>query len=672
MSNETASTGRYGAHPDDWRALVALGLTDDLLPVVSDPNATIAPGSKLSTLGKVPSKYLESGQVIGIPDWTRKRATAEQVENWASVPGYGICVQTRKVRAVDIDIADLESSEAAHNLIRQLGLDLPVRRRADSGKRLLVFRTPDGVQLLKRTLKTATGIIELLGDGQQFVAAGTHPSGARYEWPGGIPTEIPELSLSEVDRLWAMLEVTVGVAPSTTASAPRSQALDTAISTDPIVQHLEAAGLVLARERDGRIHITCPFADEHTSPSSISATTYFPAHTGGYERGHFKCLHAHCQSRSQAAFREALGMRDNETVEFESLLDEVSEDEQPRARFQVQAAGEYINGPEPTWIIDGVLPEGELAVIYGASGSGKSFLALDMLAAISRAEHSPDTKWCGEHKITKPGKCIYIAAEGAKGLRKRIRAYAQHHRIHVQSLGIGVIPDAPDFTSAKDVGLVLDAIRAYDPHPVVILIDTLAAAMLGMNENSGEDVGKFMRGCNALHRATGALVLIVHHSGKDGSKGSRGWSGLRAALECEIAVIRDGADRTVVTGKMRDEDDATPPIRFHLTSVELAVDDDGSAITSCVCVFHTNEEPVPPPEDPDPDELIASELAKDCEIHRLLESTPWEGVHVAELAQRVGAYLGPDGVLKAQRAILAAVKSNRLLQDTQGMILDTS
>jgi len=54
--------------------------------------------------------------------------------------------------------------------------------------------------------------------------------------------------------------------------------------------------------------------------------------------------------------------------------------------------------------------------------------------------------------------------------------------------------------------------------------------MSGGDENSGKDMGRVIAHCKAFHKATGALVLLIHHSGKDDTKGARGWSGTRGAF----------------------------------------------------------------------------------------------------------------------------------------------
>jgi hypothetical protein len=240
-------------------------------------------------------------------------------------------------------------------------------------------------------------------------------------------------------------------------------------------------------------------------------------------------------------------------------------------RFAVLKPSEFHSVASPGWFIKGVLPVADLAVFYGASGSGKSFFTFDMVCAVARGE-----PW--RTRRVKQARVVYIVAEGSGGFRNRIKAYATRHDIPEDSLGI--IPAAPNFLDKKDVRDVIAAVQAFGTCSIVV-VDTWAQVTPGANENSGEDMGKALSHCRALSKATGAMVVLVHHSGKDAAKGARGWSGLRAAADCELEVVRDGDSRVATITKLKDGDDS-PAFGFKLVSVPVGVDEDGDAVTSCV------------------------------------------------------------------------------------------
>lgn len=272
--------------------------------------------------------------------------------------------------------------------------------------------------------------------------------------------------------------------------------------------------------------------------------------------------------------------------EFEELppLPEVTAESEvttdKKARFRVIPAEEFAVGPPLAWIIKGVLPRAEVGVIFGEPGAGKSFLALDVAAAIAQG-----TDW--QSLKTTPGRTVYICAEGAGGFRKRMNAYAMKHGVPLTKLP-GVVADAPNLLEVEHV-LDLTKEIVTQGKADLIVVDTLSAATPGGDENSGEDMGKMLQHCKAMHRATGALVLLIHHTGKDATKGARGHSSLKGAADVMIEVTRNGDYRLATIYKMKDGEEGAS-WNFKLRPVVLGMDEDGDDITSCVI------EMVEPPE----------------------------------------------------------------------------
>lgn len=167
MLGSTNTEDQYGASQDAWASFVQLGLTRDLLPVVSDPTVTISPDSKMGDVGKTPSVINFRGHAAGFPKWTKHRATERDIAKWSLETRYGICIQTGRepgtMCAIDIDIPDPVKAREIKALIEQVlpGAFFPERCRDGTGKTLLAFLY-DGL-LTKRVIKVAGGIIEFLG-----------------------------------------------------------------------------------------------------------------------------------------------------------------------------------------------------------------------------------------------------------------------------------------------------------------------------------------------------------------------------------------------------------------------------------------------------------------------------------------------------------------------------
>lgn len=138
----------------------------------------------------------------------------------------------------------------------------------------------------------------------------------------------------------------------------------------------------------------------------------------------------------------------------------------------------------------------------------------------------------------------------------------------------------------QDVADLAAAVSSFADDAPVIVIDTLAQAAPGLDENSGKDMSILISAAKTLQRKTGGLVLLVHHTGKDATRGLRGHSSLFAALDIAIEVTRDGSRRTWSLAKSKDSTDDVSHA-FALESVSLGVDEDGEPVTSCVAVPDT-------------------------------------------------------------------------------------
>lgn len=303
----------WGATPEEWIHFdLVCGLTDDLLPVVSNPHAVISAQSALKQAGKVPSQYNAAHEIVGLTQWTRRRSTPHDVAHWRAEPDYGLCLQTRRIRAIDIDIEDAEVvADLLAAIEMQVGL-LPCRTRANSRKCLLIFDYPEPMG--KRVIRTAHGLIEILADGNHFVACGTHLSGSRYHW-ATLPFSIPRLDAAHWSTLWDLLCTWAIATPtiarvSTDGVTSTPDEIRTALAHDPVAVYLHDQHLVLGTSASGRLYIACPWAAEHSTASDVTATAYFVAGTNGHGHGAFDCRHASHVGKTRFDFQQAIGYTD--------------------------------------------------------------------------------------------------------------------------------------------------------------------------------------------------------------------------------------------------------------------------------------------------------------------------------------------------------------------------
>jgi hypothetical protein len=225
------------------------------------------------------------------------------------------------------------------------------------------------------------------------------------------------------------------------------------------------------------------------------------------------------------------------------------------------------------FLVDKYLQPSAMTVVYGASGSGKTFFVLNLALHIALGR-----SW-NERNVMQ-GLVIYVAAEGGWGIKKRIKAFKDYHKVNDGPFVL--VPCPINLLDPKtDVKELLEIVKTYEAKfglkSSMIVIDTLARAMSGGNENSSEDMGAFVENIGSLQNATGAHLLVIHHSGKDVAKGARGHSSLKAATDTEIEIHNLTAKMT----KQRDADLA-PAIGFKLEQIVIGHQPNGQPVYSCV------------------------------------------------------------------------------------------
>lgn len=246
----------------------------------------------------------------------------------------------------------------------------------------------------------------------------------------------------------------------------------------------------------------------------------------------------------------------------------------PAQRFRLLGSEELRGLPPLAWWVRGVLPAQGLASIYGPSASGKSFLALDLTAT-----GADGGAWFGYR--VKPRPVVYCALEGEAGFRLRVAAW-EHANGRTLPAGLRLVLQPFKLTEPQDVTDLAAAVLTAGRGAVVVL-DTLNRAAPEADENASSDMGCILEAAKHLQRLTDGLVVLVHHTGKDATKGLRGHSSLFAALDAAVEVTREGERREWKVAKAKDgQDGAGHP--FALDVVDLGTDDEGEAVTSCVVV----------------------------------------------------------------------------------------
>lgn len=226
------------------------------------------------------------------------------------------------------------------------------------------------------------------------------------------------------------------------------------------------------------------------------------------------------------------------------------------------------------WLVKHVLPAEAVGMMFGGSGTFKSFIALD--AALHVAHGLP---WMGRRTLKGP--VLYIAAEGGAGLWSRVDAWHRARNLRYSDANFFVVPAAVNL--GADAWRVVDAAQVASHTPVLVVVDTLSQTYPG-EENSAQEMAAYLRELGTRFRDLWRCsVLLIHHSGHAATERPRGSSAIRSNIDYMLGVFRDEKEMlaTVSCAKQKDGD-AFADATFEMRVLSLGTDEDGDRITSLV------------------------------------------------------------------------------------------
>lgn len=256
-----------------------------------------------------------------------------------------------------------------------------------------------------------------------------------------------------------------------------------------------------------------------------------------------------------------------------------------RQRMQVLWPTDAVEITPIPQLVGGILAKGGFALGYGESGTGKSTLGMDLGMHVASGK-----PWRG--RPVSRGLVLHLAGEGLHGLRLRLAA-AIREDIGSAAMPYAIVSGALNLASAEGVVDLLSTVRTAESEAgekaALVIVDTLARCAT-VDENDGAEVGRVIGACDQIREATGAAVLLIHHSGKDATRGARGHSSLRAAVDTELLVEGRCNPRTLTVTKQRDLPTAEP-MSFDLVPIKVATDLETFEDTTACVVRHSDQAP---------------------------------------------------------------------------------
>jgi hypothetical protein len=648
-----------------------------LVPIVP-PLAELSPTSSMAKRpacrGKAVGICGPSGKFYGF-NWHQHETTEDDLARWYAM-GAGVgCKTGQGLVAIDVDTLDRDLSALAYAAALEILGHAP-RRVGRAPKVLLPYRVSETTGYRRVSFAAPAGkteMVEMLGEGRQFVMGGIHPGTMEpYRWPDGVPA-YSDLTLVSHAQIDAFFERLVAIMPEAQTQGSSKANVDRAL--------IDQASLTAPLHHITKVLAAIP-NDESNRDQWINVGT---------------ALRAALPDDPEEAFALwwEFSLRHNPDKDYEAVVSEwnrlpqppwelgapylyglaskaTGENQMPAERyFQPVAEGDVDTSGFPetaprrekaplvltrfadaAWtaltdrsrpLIKGLLDQSAMSVLYGDSNTGKTFIAMSMAYAISRG-----LPW-GGLKTTEMV-VVYVVAEGSRGAKRRVAALA---RKHGDSAKFFLLMAPVDLLRPNgDLNEIVALVRSLGVPVGLIIIDTLSRAMAGGNENDSVDMGMLVKHLDALREATHAHVMVVHHTGKEKSKGARGHSLLRAATDTEIEVEAG----QLAVSKQRDLDKSYASA-FELEVVKLGEDEEGEAITSCTVRLLDKAAEVAPgvPTPKEQEVLKAMETCVDT------AADPTAGV----TAQEVQGVLGEAMSLTDVRFHLRSMVAKNLLRKVQ-------
>ncbi len=529
-----------------------------------------------------------TGKAPILEGWSKRPDAAR---NYTSFAAHSIGVLLggqHNLVAVDVDVLNPFAANDIQQLIEQT-LGFAPRRIGKAPKFLQLFRCTE------LRSKSRTGVyeidgddagVELLGEGQQFVASGIHvDTKQKYNWPDDnimdlSPTELIQVTPDQLDSF---------LAQAASVLATYGQLKGRVSNRTPTPR----GGLNL-KELDGEVReietalTYLPNADEHYDDwintlhaikGALGENGRDLAHRWSQRSTKYEAQETdrawdsiasvkHIGAGSIYHWARDYGF-DLKQTRKPSRADApaavAAAENRERNAYNIMSLNELSQMPPPVPLVDGLLFKNTLVNLFGPPATFKSFVALGIGLSIAH-----QATWQG--RKTEPGAVLYIAGEGASGIRKRANAWRTRYEIVDNGEPFFVLPQAINMRSVEEIDAIVEAANAkLKAPPVMVVIDTLARSFGGGEENSGQDMMDFVAGCDRMRDAfKGCAILVVHHAGKDTTKGARGHSSLYGAVDTEFEVKRvQGTDVVTLTNTKQKDSEEAAVIQLKAISVVL-------------------------------------------------------------------------------------------------------
>ena len=249
-------------------------------------------------------------------------------------------------------------------------------------------------------------------------------------------------------------------------------------------------------------------------------------------------------------------------------------------RLTFTAFADVDKHPRKHWLVQDLLGIGEMSALYGMPGTAKSALAGDLAAHVAAG-----LPWFGRQVAR--GAVLYIAAERAALVERRMAASRLHHGIN--NIPLGIVAKSIDLRSdRKDADSVIECCerlqKSFGHDPRLVIIDTVSRVLAGGDENAPRDMGHLVANLAHIQEGTGAHVQVIHHV-PQGQLRLRGHGSLLGSMDTTVSLEKSSSGSVTATIDKNNDGPEGPAIAFRLAGVELYRDPETGETTTAPVVI---------------------------------------------------------------------------------------
>jgi len=541
---------------------------------------------------------LQPGTKLPMRGWSWKKIATNDPETvrswWQTWPGANIGLvmgAESGIIALDIDMKNGQDGLRSYQAIAQETFHGPVQQTPTGGQHLILAYTPG---FRNFTHKGDFGGLDMRTDGGYIVAAPSTINGVgMYQWAQDGSVLPPAARLAQACSDWSNDSRTVTVeSPDIPEELPDYHTLNldqkylnyldrgdaSAWGNDESRAIHNTAGALQCRLQDAGLVFGMMSANPYAWACAERHRPFGNVSDWLWKYGIGKMVTQATSLDPTKVFDPVPGFQEHAppAAGRETSVEDALKSFLVRADIGVSHAS-----MAPSWLVKGILEKGQVGILYGDSQSLKSYLMLDLAAAVSTGQ-----EWHG-HRIVNPGPVWFLAGEGNMILWRRLEALRQQRgywhadleKLWLSSRGLNLMdPSHLEFLRSMVTQWGLD-------RPGMIVIDTMSTNAI-LDENSAKDVSLLIKILHDLAQEWGVTIVLVHHASKSNNRSARGSSALLANTDFRVRMERvAGSGTRILTQafieKLKGAPEPSRPLIFEgrLNYIMGVVDEDGQPVS---------------------------------------------------------------------------------------------